>query len=211
MRGWRNRQTRWIQVPVPERAWGFNSPLAHQRKPLLIRGFLLFSTLLPAMAGARRDRRGGRPLTPGRTSPPIGSAGAAAGSAGRDRPPGPGPKGRGGASQGRGNAAGRWLKFPPGAAGAAGALGVVGAPGTPSVFGPRRGSPRWGGGCWLRWGGFGRSGPGRRRGCWLRWGGPRVWGASGGSSRRGAVRGAGWNHAPRRLEPRRAAAGATAW
>ncbi len=30
MRGWRNRQTRWIQVPVPERAWGFNSPLAHQ-------------------------------------------------------------------------------------------------------------------------------------------------------------------------------------
>lgn len=29
MRGWRNRQTRWIQVPVPARAWGFNSPLAH--------------------------------------------------------------------------------------------------------------------------------------------------------------------------------------
>ena len=33
MRGWRNRQTRWIQVPVPERAWGFNSPLAHREKP----------------------------------------------------------------------------------------------------------------------------------------------------------------------------------
>lgn len=32
MRGWRNRQTRWIQVPVPARAWGFNSPLAHQMK-----------------------------------------------------------------------------------------------------------------------------------------------------------------------------------
>ena len=30
MRKWRNRQTRWIQVPVPERAWGFNSPLAHR-------------------------------------------------------------------------------------------------------------------------------------------------------------------------------------
>lgn len=30
MRGWRNRQTRWIQVPVPARAWGFNSPLAHR-------------------------------------------------------------------------------------------------------------------------------------------------------------------------------------
>ena len=29
-REWRNRQTRWLQVPVPERAWGFNSPLAHQ-------------------------------------------------------------------------------------------------------------------------------------------------------------------------------------
>lgn len=33
MRGWRNRQTRWIQVPVPERAWGFNSPLAHSGTP----------------------------------------------------------------------------------------------------------------------------------------------------------------------------------
>jgi hypothetical protein len=33
MRGWRNRQTRWIQVPVPARAWGFNSPLAHSEKP----------------------------------------------------------------------------------------------------------------------------------------------------------------------------------
>lgn len=32
MRGWRNRQTRWIQVPVPERAWGFNSPLAHRQR-----------------------------------------------------------------------------------------------------------------------------------------------------------------------------------
>ena len=33
MRGWRNRQTRWIQVPVPARAWGFNSPLAHSEEP----------------------------------------------------------------------------------------------------------------------------------------------------------------------------------
>ena len=32
MRGWRNRQTRWIQVPVPARAWGFNSPLAHREE-----------------------------------------------------------------------------------------------------------------------------------------------------------------------------------
>ena len=28
-RGWRNRQTRTVQVRVPERAWGFNSPLEH--------------------------------------------------------------------------------------------------------------------------------------------------------------------------------------
>ena len=37
MRGWRNRQTRWIQVPVPERAWGFNSPLAHHEEAVLLR------------------------------------------------------------------------------------------------------------------------------------------------------------------------------
>ena len=30
MRKWRNRQTRTVQVRVPERAWGFNSPLAHR-------------------------------------------------------------------------------------------------------------------------------------------------------------------------------------
>ncbi len=29
-REWRNRQTRTVQVRVPERAWGFNSPLAHR-------------------------------------------------------------------------------------------------------------------------------------------------------------------------------------
>ena len=28
-REWRNWQTRWLQVPVPERVWGFKSPLAH--------------------------------------------------------------------------------------------------------------------------------------------------------------------------------------
>ena len=28
-REWRNWQTRRIQVPVPARAWGFKSPLAH--------------------------------------------------------------------------------------------------------------------------------------------------------------------------------------
>ena len=31
-REWRNRQTRWLQVPVPARAWGFNSPLAHKEE-----------------------------------------------------------------------------------------------------------------------------------------------------------------------------------
>ena len=28
-REWRNWQTRWLQVPVFERTWGFKSPLAH--------------------------------------------------------------------------------------------------------------------------------------------------------------------------------------
>jgi hypothetical protein len=32
-REWRNRQTRTVQVRVPERAWGFNSPLAHTLRP----------------------------------------------------------------------------------------------------------------------------------------------------------------------------------
>lgn len=31
-REWRNWQTRWLQVPVPARAWGFKSPLAHGRE-----------------------------------------------------------------------------------------------------------------------------------------------------------------------------------
>lgn len=36
------RQTRWLQVPVSERAWGFKSPLAHaitQRTPVFGPGF----------------------------------------------------------------------------------------------------------------------------------------------------------------------------
>lgn len=33
MRGWRNRQTRWIQVPVPERAWGSTPPRAPAESP----------------------------------------------------------------------------------------------------------------------------------------------------------------------------------
>ena len=32
-REWRNRQTRTVQVRVPERVWGFNSPLAHVQAP----------------------------------------------------------------------------------------------------------------------------------------------------------------------------------
>lgn len=31
-REWRNWQTRTVQVRVPERAWGFKSPLAHHLK-----------------------------------------------------------------------------------------------------------------------------------------------------------------------------------
>ncbi len=33
-RGWRNWQTRQIQVLVAERLWGFKSPSSHQREPL---------------------------------------------------------------------------------------------------------------------------------------------------------------------------------
>jgi hypothetical protein len=54
MRGWRNRQTRWIQVPVPARAWGFNSPLAHQQHR---RNGLIVITMSPfcsAWAGQAR-------------------------------------------------------------------------------------------------------------------------------------------------------------
>lgn len=37
---WRNRQTRTVQVRVPARAWGFNSPLEHEI-PGLTGDFLL--------------------------------------------------------------------------------------------------------------------------------------------------------------------------
>ena len=38
------RQTRWLQVPVSERVWGFKSPLAHaiERAPVLGPGLFLF-------------------------------------------------------------------------------------------------------------------------------------------------------------------------
>lgn len=35
MREWRNRQTRTVQVRVPARAWGFNSPLAHPSRMIM--------------------------------------------------------------------------------------------------------------------------------------------------------------------------------
>lgn len=53
-REWRNRQTRTVQVRVPERAWGFNSPLAHRREiPFdrkVGRDFLMSGAVLPARA-----------------------------------------------------------------------------------------------------------------------------------------------------------------
>ena len=39
-REWRNRQTRTVQVRVPERAWGFNSPLAHNNHDGVIRSLI---------------------------------------------------------------------------------------------------------------------------------------------------------------------------
>lgn len=65
MRGWRNRQTRWIQVPVPARAWGFNSPLAHHRnraapyrcRPIRVSGTDGPTVSTRARAGATRRVR----------------------------------------------------------------------------------------------------------------------------------------------------------
>ena len=41
-REWRNWQTRTVQVRVPERAWGFKSPLAHHSPELLSSGLLTY-------------------------------------------------------------------------------------------------------------------------------------------------------------------------
>ncbi len=41
-REWRNWQTRWLQVPVPARAWGFKSPLAHENgRTRMVRPFFV--------------------------------------------------------------------------------------------------------------------------------------------------------------------------
>ena len=40
-------QTRWLQVPVFERMWGFKSPLAHEQAPLR-RGLVSFWGRVPA-------------------------------------------------------------------------------------------------------------------------------------------------------------------
>ena len=41
-------QTRWLQVPVSERAWGFKSPLAHRWRPRFVQvtGLGRFATAL---------------------------------------------------------------------------------------------------------------------------------------------------------------------
>ena len=39
---WRNRQTRTVQVRVPERAWGFNSPLEHSGRRILACYYIIF-------------------------------------------------------------------------------------------------------------------------------------------------------------------------
>ncbi len=61
MRGWRNRQTRWIQVPVPERAWGFNSPLAHHGDRVSIRTKVLVVARFSLCLGALNPG-GGAPV-----------------------------------------------------------------------------------------------------------------------------------------------------
>src|SRR6476469_8307498 len=53
------RQTRWLQVPVSERAWGFKSPLAHadERAPVFGPGFFFISTQAEGIPGCA-DRGG---------------------------------------------------------------------------------------------------------------------------------------------------------
>jgi len=55
LREWRNRQTRWIQVPVSERTWGFDSPLAHN----FVAGFGAGATMLHAIRCGRVANRHG--------------------------------------------------------------------------------------------------------------------------------------------------------
>ena len=51
------RQTRWLQVPVSERAWGFKSPLAHQhRRPRITPGPFVTSPLPPIRTCVPRER-----------------------------------------------------------------------------------------------------------------------------------------------------------
>lgn len=56
-REWRNWQTRWLQVPVPARAWGFKSPLAHTTtsEPDRYGRALLFSGDRDACIGGRLE------------------------------------------------------------------------------------------------------------------------------------------------------------
>ena len=54
------RQTRWLQVPVSERAWGFKSPLAHAngRTPVLGPGFFCFKRIYEDFPAARSNPPG---------------------------------------------------------------------------------------------------------------------------------------------------------
>ena len=42
------RQTRWLQVPVSERAWGFKSPLAHRERPRFVQVTGLGRSVIPS-------------------------------------------------------------------------------------------------------------------------------------------------------------------
>ena len=53
LRKWRNWQTRWIQVPVAERLWGFESPLSHPRVIISLMALFLL-VLLKRLPFAKR-------------------------------------------------------------------------------------------------------------------------------------------------------------
>src|SRR5215207_11509432 len=51
------RQTRWLQVPVSARTWGFKSPLAHQYHPRVDLGLYGIRGRSRKPMGARRGHR----------------------------------------------------------------------------------------------------------------------------------------------------------
>ena len=83
---WRNWQTRWIQVPVSERTWGFKSPLAHhhnsgppaQQGVRCVRGYPALTVLVAKSTTHRpihRQERSAPHHRPSSCPPPFSTGG----------------------------------------------------------------------------------------------------------------------------------------